>query len=218
MGLDFLCLNSRLCAPCSAPTLNLTFVVYLLDFLSLDTDIWSCIILDLYASLVLVETVKVEEEQADNRTSRNYCKVFIDRTITTVYFNSIEVKFNGPCYDGCSLIIAIAITTHERRRNISINHYSLPGPGPSLLLPHHLCIGDQSQVMTMEYYRNGDGGQQNIVILCCCSHIFVGQVSGTFDIDAPVIATTAGARPLVTILSSFLLLSYQLHSYLFSVC
>lgn len=71
---------------CSALTLNLTFVVYLLDFLSLDTDIWSCIILDLYASLVLVETVKVEEEQADNRTSRNYCKVFIDRIIMTVYF------------------------------------------------------------------------------------------------------------------------------------
>lgn len=88
--------------PCSALTLNLTFVVYLLDFLSLDTDIWSCIILDLYASLALVETVKVEEEQADNGTSRNYCKVFIDRTITTVYFNSIEVKFNGPYYDGCA--------------------------------------------------------------------------------------------------------------------
>lgn len=49
---------------------------------------------------------------------------------------------------------------HSRaKKKHSINHYSLPGPGPSLLLPHHLRIGDQSQVMTMEYYRNGDGGQ-----------------------------------------------------------
>lgn len=116
------------------------------------------------------------------------------------------------------LIIAIAIATHERRRNISINHYSLPGPGPSLLLPHHLCIGDQSQVMTMEYYRNGDGDNK-------ISSFYAVAVTSSLTKSQELLILTRRSLPSRPahglcnnsfVFSPFII--SELHSYLFSVC
>lgn len=51
---------------CPALDFYLVFLLCLFGFLSLVTDICSCTVLDLYASLAVVTTEEGKEEKADN--------------------------------------------------------------------------------------------------------------------------------------------------------
>lgn len=81
---------------CPALDFYLVFLLCLFGFLSLVTDIWSCMILDLCASLGWWCRQKKEQKRGQfaTQTSMNYCKVFIGQTITMIYVNFIEVKFD----------------------------------------------------------------------------------------------------------------------------
>lgn len=78
------------------------FLLCLFGFLSLVTDIWSCMILDLCASLGWWCRQKKEQKRGQfaTQTSMNYCKVFIGQTITMIYVNFIRGQvWSGSYYD-----------------------------------------------------------------------------------------------------------------------